>query len=264
MMTDSVILSLSPEVRHQLKLCGITTDAQLAGGKAEVLIGELRMAAKLFPEEKITLSEETIDSIIREAQKIHVIPEKVQQRETPSVVLFPAKPEPANEEDDENEATEQQSLERAEFRRGLKKAPHRSGSRGAITSGHPFTLLTGAFAAVLVPLFMLSLIGIPYLLLVSDYRSFGDKEAIYLFICFALIIPHLIMVRLAHCSVCHMNIFTFRNYPHHSRAHRLPLVGVAVATALRIIFCFRYVCPACGTEQKLFGKRSRHRHTHRS
>ncbi len=258
-MPDSIIPSLSPEIRHQLKLCGITTDAQLAGGKAEVLIGELRMAAKLFPEEIITLTEETINSIIREAQKIHDIPEKEQQRETPSVDLFPA-----NREDNEKESTEQQSLERAEFRRELKKAPHHSGSRGAITSGHPFTLLAGAFAALLVPLFILSLIGIPYLLLVSDYRSFGDKEAIYLFICFALIIPHLIMVRLAHCSVCHMNIFTFRNYPHHSRAHRLPLVGVAVATALRIIFCFRYVCPACGTEQKLFGKRNRRRHTHRA
>lgn len=261
-MSDSIIPSLSSEIRHQLKLCGITSDSQLAGGDAKVLHSELRMAAELFPEEKITLTEQTINSIIREAQKIHGIPEKAPTKETAPVNLFPAEIKLENEEVHEKISTEQQTAEKAEFRRGLKRASHRSTSGGAITSGHPFTLLAGAVAAILVPIFILSMIGIPYLLLVSDYRTFGNKEAIYLFLCFALIIPHLIMVRLAHCSVCHMNIFTFRNYPHHKKAHRLPLVGTAVATALHLLFRFRYVCPACGTEQKLFGKRRRHMHIH--
>lgn len=259
-MSDSIIPSLSPDVRRQLKLCGITTDSQLAGGNAKVLFGELRMASELFPEEQITLTEQTINSIICEAQKIHGVPAKRQEKKITSVNIFPAEIKSTKEEENEKIEAVQQTSEKAQFRRDLKKASHRSGAGGAITSGHPFTLLVGSVAALLVPLFILSMIGIPYLLLVSDYSSFGNREAIYLLLCFILIVPHLIMVRLAHCSVCHMNIFTFRNYPHHRKAHRLPLVGATIATALHILFRFRYVCPACGTEQKLFGKRKRNRH----
>lgn len=245
----SLLSTLPQSTRHQLELCGITSDEQLAAGLVGTIYQELQAAKKFFPDEQFDLTESELARIINKAREINGAPEKL---------LKPLPPTTAKKEE------ARAAAETAEFLQQIKPTAKQKINRGAITCGHPFLLLFGALVTLLVPLFLVSLVGFPYMLLYSDYRPLGDGELIYLLIVVLLILPHLCVVRMIHCSVCHMNIFTFRNYPYHSKAHKLPLLGVPVATALRILFCWRYTCPACGTPQKLFGKRSRHRHSHRA
>lgn len=263
MMSDSFFPSLPQDIQHQLKLCGITTDVQLAAGGAAKLHQELLAAKELFPEENIRLTETELEELILKARELNGIPEERQECIPPAIEQLkfqPIEEVPPIIDPEQEEA--QEAAETAALLGQLKRLGKHKGERRPLTCGHPFLLLFGAFATILVPFFILSLIGLPYILLLSDYRPLGNDEVVYSVLVFLLIVPYLIMVRLVHCSVCHMNTFTFRNYPHHSKAHRLPLLGVTISTALRIIFFLRYTCPACGTEQKLFGKRSRHRHSH--
>lgn len=261
-MPTPFITSLPQNTQRQLKLCGITTDMQLAIGVADKLRQELLTAKELFPEEDIRLTETELEELILKAREITGIPEERQKYIPPAIEqpqFLPIEDELEINDPEQEEA--QLAAETEAFLGQLKRSGKHNGERRPITCGHPFLLLFGAFATILVPFFILSLIGLPYILLLSDYRPLGNDEVVYSVLAFLLIVPYLIMVRLVHCSVCHMNTFTFRNYPHHSKAHRLPLLGVPISTALRIIFFLRYTCPACGTEQKLFGKRSRHRHS---
>lgn len=263
MMYTSFFPTLPQDTQRQLKLCGITTDAQLAAGVADRLHQELMAAKELFPGEDIRLTKAELETLIQKAREITGIPEE-RQGYIPPVIEQP-KSLPIEDEIEINAPKQEEAELAAEteaFLGQLKRSGKHKGERRPITCGHPFLLLCGAFATILVPFFILSLIGLPYILLLSDFRPLGNEEVVYSLLAFLLIVPYLIMVRLVHCSVCHMNTFTFRNYPYHSKAHRFPLLGVPISTALRIIFFLRYTCPACGTEQKLFGKRSRHRHSH--
>lgn len=268
-MAETLFSTIPPHIRRQLELCGITSDAQLAGGVASLIRQDLQTAKLFFPEEDISLTEEELETLIHQAKTIYGLPE-IQQEPLPPVKPLPefAKVVTIVEEESILSTAEQDEAEQAAeteaFLEQLKSTGKHKGSRVPITCGHPFLLLFGAFATLLIPFFMLSLIGLPYMFLLSDYRPLGENELIYILIAFSLVIPHLLTVRLVHCSVCHMNFFTFRNYPYHSKAHKLPLLDVPISTALRIIFFLRYTCPACGTEQKLFGKRSHKRHSHRS
>lgn len=262
----SLLSTLPQSTRHQLELCGITSDEQLAAGLVGTIYQELQAAKKFFPDEQFDLTESELARIINKAREINGTPEKLLK---PLPPIKPLAMQEAHEDEQSLESTAKEeearaAAETAEFLQQIKPTAKQKINRGAITCGHPFLLLFGALVTLLVPLFLVSLVGFPYMLLYSDYRPLGDGELIYLLIVVLLILPHLCVVRMIHCSVCHMNIFTFRNYPYHSKAHKLPLLGVPVATALRILFCWRYTCPACGTPQKLFGKRSRHRHSHRA
>ena len=268
-MAASFFSTIPQDIRHQLELCGITTDAQLAAGVASTILQDLQAVRRFFPEENLSLTEEELEKLIRKAKEIYGTPQIKQEP------LPPAKPleelvetvsfideETIPSTAEQNEAEE--AAETEAFLGQLKTTGRHKKTRRPITCGHPFLLLFGAFATLLVPLFILSLLGLPYMLLLSDYRPLGEEEILYILVAVTLVVPDLLMVRLVRCSVCHMNIYTFRNYPFHSKAHNIPLLGVPISTALRIIFFLRYTCPACGTEQKLFGKRSHHRHSHRS
>ena len=261
-MPDSFILSLPANAQRQLKLCGITTDDQLAAGLAETIYQELQTAKKFFPDEKIELTEQEISGFILNAKKLHKLPDDskpIIEKYVSSEVCYNI---PAVVQEDEFFSEDLSEEKKNNFREHLKSAYREKRAKKAISSGHPLTILLGAFSTLLVPLFLVSLIGIPALLLLSDFRPLGDSQIAYAALVIVLILPHLIMVRLVHCSVCHMNIFTFRNYPHHSKAHSLPLLGVSITTALRILFCWNFTCPACGTEQKLIGRR-KNRYTRR-
>ena len=269
-MPNSYIRSLPDEVQRQLRVCGITTDAQLAAGQAATLSQEIQSAKEFFPEERLDLTESDLSHFIRKAIEINGIPEKLQEA-LPTVKpiaaierQFKAQVEGIFTESTAASAEAKTAAETEKFQQKLKSAGQNKTNKRAITCGHPILLLCGAFATILVPLFVASLIGLPYMLMASDYRPLGDDEFVYLLIEGLLILPYLLLVRNVHCSVCHIHVFTFRRYQYHSKAHRLPLLGVPITTALKIIFSWSYTCPACGTPQKLFGKRSNHRHSHRA
>lgn len=269
-MAESFFSTIPQDIRHQLELCGITTDAQLAAGATTTILQDLQAVRRFFPEEDLSLTEEELEQLIRKAKEIHKLPEEIKAEPLPPVKPLAELVETVSFIDEEtipstaeqNEAEE--AAETEAFLGRLKTTGRHKKNRRPITCGHPFLLLFGAFATLLIPFFILTLLGLPYMLLLSDYRPLGEDEILYIMVVFSLVIPYLLTVRLVRCSVCHMNIYTFRNYPFHSKAHNVPLLGVPISTALRIILFLRYTCPACGTEQKLFGKRSHHRHSHRS
>lgn len=264
-MADSIFPTLSPTIRKQLLVCGITTDAQLAGRTASDICQELQTAADFFPEEHFTLTEEEISELIERAQHVlgeRGVPKAQPARKAeafkivPAVELPPLPASPLPEPEEEEPISE---AEKNAFREHLKSASSDKRGSKAITCGKPFSLYFGAISTLLVPFFLASLVGIPILLLLTDFRPLSDNQLYYILFACALILPYLIMVRLVHCSVCHMNIFTFRRYPYHSKAHRFPLLGVPFATALRIALTLHFTCPACGTTQKLIGRRHHHR-----
>ena len=72
------------------------------------------------------------------------------------------------------------------------------------------------------------------------------------------VLPYILIVRKTKCSVCNMPVLSMASYPRNKFAHRFPLLGYTIPTALHIIFFWWYRCPACGTPQKLL-KRKHHR-----
>lgn len=260
-MSNSFYSTLPADIQRQLKLCGVTSDKQLAAGIAPTIYQELKAAANFFPGETISLTEAQISELIRKAADFTGISVKdtaptLLKEKTPAPPVIHSVVKIQAPKDDE--AEELPSIKNTAFQKHLKSANHYKSEGKAITSGHPVALWFGALACSLVPLFLITLISSPFILLQSGFSAVENIDLIYAVLIVALILPHLIMVRLVHCSVCHMNLFTFRNYPYHSKAHRLPLLGVPVSTALRILFTFHFTCPACGTKQKLFGKHKRH------
>lgn len=261
-MPDSFFSTLPAEVQHQLNLCGITSDEQLAAGYAATIYQELQTAARLFPGECIRLTEAEISELIRKAAEYVGIP--VQDKPSAKPVTTDSAPEFIYKTarisvPREDEPLRPSGAENNSFQNLLKSANRHVSEGKAVSSGHPFALWFGALACALVPLFFICLCLSPFVLLRTDFPLQQEFDASYALLLIVLILPHLIMVRLVHCSVCHINLFTFRSYPHHRDAHRLPLLGVPASTALRILFTFRFTCPACGTKQKLFG---RHKHRH--
>lgn len=244
-MNDSSLRWLPEDMRRQLATCGITTETQLAACSVASLQRDLRQASEFFPNETYNLTADELAEVINRAQR-HT-----------KIALPASAPNPARK----HSLIQVQDMQ---FRTtpDYKEQERKKGRRKfAISSGHPFLLLFGAASALLVPLAIASVIFIPYMLLATDYRPLGKEVTFYILIPFVMLIPHLMTVFLTHCSVCHMRIFSYRKYPHHSNAHHIPLLGVVPATALRILFTFHFTCPACGTAQKLFGKKSKsHRH----
>ncbi len=256
-MSGSFINTLPANIRRQLQLCGITTDSQLAQGEASAICQDLQKAAKLFPEEEIQLSETDICNYIDRAKSLVNI-----RKNSPADIS--TKQQALRQEfiqsvslNDGSASSHSRTSSRRRLKEKISAAEKHKHSGGFISAGHPFTLWLGALACILVPLFMLSLLLIPNMLLLSDFRPLGKIDELYAIIPIVLILPYILTVRLVRCSVCHMNIFTFRKYPFHSKAHRLPLLGVPIATALHVLFFFRFTCPACGTKQKLFRRRHR-------
>ena len=64
-------------------------------------------------------------------------------------------------------------------------------------------------------------------------------------------LPYLLFSRMAHCPVCFLRIFSFGSYTRNRDAHYIPGLGYNAATALSILFRFRFVCPGCGTPIRL-------------
>ena len=85
----------------------------------------------------------------------------------------------------------------------------------------------------------------------------GDSLKMWMNTCLFIVGLYFVFMNISLCSVCHMKLFTFRHYARNRQAHRLPLLGSCLATALRIAFTMRFRCPACGTLQVL--TRSSHR-----
>lgn len=255
--------TLSDAERQELRLCGICEDAQLNKVLAAQLWKDIQQAHEFFPDKEFVLTEERIQQIVTNAPQIEekITPPEPQSRKKELIIeRAPAKSDffhtvSADGRDaNMNPESTTERLMHAEKVNGLSRDFH------AICCNHPHAVyLAAAATALLIPA-MLCLVAVP-IMLFYGYTPLGNNPKVYGAALAALILPYAFMVYMAHCSVCHIRLFTFRPYPHHKGAHNLPILGPTFATALHIVFFFQFRCPACGTQMKLFGRSSRRRRT---
>ena len=251
--------ALSEVERSELQLCGITEDAQLRKTTVARLWKDLQQALEFFPDMEFVLTEERLKQILSEAPEIIAEGQEIEQTAPMTNTLIierqPAKSDffhtvsMEGRDANMNPQTTAERIMHAEKVNGLSRDFH------AICCNHPHRVYMGAAATALLLPAMISLVLIP-ILLVYGYEPLGKDPKMYGVAFGALILPYFFFLHLAHCSVCHIKLFTFRPYPHHMGMHNLPILGPTFATALHILVFFQFRCPACGTQMKLFGRSS--------
>ncbi len=274
MADDTIIRTLTDSEREVLALCGITRDGQLAELSLQSLQKEVAAAAAFFPDAHSDLpSAERLAEISRNAI------EAKRQREQAATVLRPdrtglpmdsntlqalAGPAAVHRR---SEATGRMLVvdDDAKVAEGLDDRRKKDDPRGfshAICNSRPFSVYLAAWSTLaLAAAVILMLIGVFGLLLGLDYNGPGMPLA---YLLCAIFVFYVFMERKATCSTCRIQIFSFRNYPRHRKAHHIPLLGHTLSTALSVIFLLRFRCPSCGTPQKLLGhshgRRRHHKH----
>lgn len=255
--------SLSDAERAELKLCGITTEDQLRRCSAVTLQRDLEQARTFFPEQTFTLTAERIAEICGQVGSAETHEENTTEDSVLSglragemrnpTVRFRNKKNLKQEIIDERRAIAEGKRKENRIIHGFSKHLH------AVHCSHPFRAFFGALATLLLPIPLFGLLAVPALLLTD---KLDDYKPIYLIAAFVvLVLPYLLIARRADCSVCHMPIFSFGNYSRNRMAHRFPLLGYTLSTALHIVLLMWFRCPACGTPMKLF-RPHKHQHAH--
>lgn len=264
-MDGQLLSALSPDEQDSLALCGITRDVQLARNSAAALWRDLEESRKLFPNKVCPITRETLERLCRQAAEAY--PEE-------TVALPPEKPAPEEKSDGLRLSHHSRSyphfhpMRRSRSSRSQRSSggEQASGSKGSSSSRrhdhsrcihgrHSLATWLGAWATLLLVADLAAFIWVPISVFIGVPLPFGIQECGIIALVCAL--PWLCFVGSARCAVCSMKAFSFRRYIHSKAAHRLPLLGTVIPTALHVIFLGWYRCPACGTPQKLFRSRKR-------
>ncbi len=269
MAKNTVILSLTQPERDALALCGITQDDQLARTGPRALLRELETAARFFPDTlKFTPEYARLEAICKQAAGNTQLPEEeagtwnditeVSQPEGNGMAL----PEVSTRRH-YSRATGRvlmdEDVKKAQSLDDNHKKDDPRGFNHSICCAHPIATYLSAWATWALAFAVLTL-GLCVVGLLIGIKFAGTMGIILAVVLVSIVITYAILLKMATCATCRVPIFSFRRYPRNRKAHYIPLLGYTLATALSVIFCFRYRCPSCGTPQKLFGK---HRHTGR-
>lgn len=236
---------------EELSLCGITTALQLAQTSPDIILQDLEKAQKFFPGKKFTLNKSKLQAIYDLCQS-----ELKMKEGDPNVHL-----------DIENvgpttgfRTNRRPKIDIVEEQR-VKKYHQKKIMHSPVCTNHPVLAYFASFGTLLLAIPAVSIVVLPMLMLTNNLPDVSLP-----LLAFGLIVlpcvPYLLLSRATTCPVCHMRLFTFRDYARNRVANYIPGLGYNVATALHIIFCLRYNCPGCGTPVKLIGKHKGHRAHH--
>lgn len=228
--------SLNPAEREELALCGILSEEQLPKTTASQLCRDLEQARKFFPDKTFTLTPERIHALF---------PKVEQQDETNDRQLHGWRSaEPIAEFRSRSHSSRSSASRHAHKQQFILHSP--------VRCTHRATAILAAFCTLFLLIPLGSVVVFPYLMLTDNMPDaplwllavivFGIPCAVYMFV-----------ARRATCPVCHMRIFRYAHYIRNRAAHHLPLLGYNFATALHLLFFWRYNCPGCGTPIKLLG-----------
>ncbi len=239
-------LQLSEAEQRAFAICGITNIDQIGAVGVEQLLRDVSHAKEIFPEEMAVLTPERLSEIlkVKPQEQESTVVEPPKDFERTSNLLFPR-------------SAPVLTLSRHQHRKRKKgqaasPAEHHSKSH-SIHCAHPVRVYFCSWAVVLFYVDLLAWLIIPPLIILG---VLPDLQAEYTVAALAiLILPYFITVGKTRCSVCNMQIFSLRGYTRNGHAHKFPLLGVSLPTALHIIFFLWFRCPNCGTPQKLSGKR---------
>lgn len=249
-MESDPFSKLSEKEAEELSLCGITTALQLAKTPPQVILQELETAKQFFPQKTFTLNRSKL-------QAIH---------EMCLPVLNNGNNDSEANLDIENVGptigfrTKRRSKTDIIKEQKLKKYHQKKVMHSPVCTNHPVLAIFASLGTLMLAIPAVSIVVLPILMLTNNLPDFPLP-----LLAFGLIVlpclPYLLISRAATCPVCHMRLFTFRDYARNRAANYIPGLGYNVATAFHILFLLRYNCPGCGTPVKLFGKHRGH-HVH--
>ena len=237
--------SLTSREKEDFELCGIVTAEQLLACSVERLTSDLERARSFFPERQFVLTEERIVELLSS--------DKTYAEESTSEFshLRRGKALPTSRLHNQSKKDDGS----VSF---SKMSSDKEGLHTPVRSFHPWLALFAAFATLLLTISFLALLAIPVYLVVRESSRISELLSLVALVVVPWI-PYLIHSHFAKCPVCHMNVFSFHGYTRSKAAHRYPLLGYNLSTALHLIFCTYYVCQACGTPVRLLrGKRRQH------
>lgn len=251
---------MSPELFEQLpeqeladlKLCGISSFAQLEKSTFEQIWSDLEQARSFFPERQFCLTRERLHALFSDS-----CPCVEQQAETPAPEHTVLKTEEAhsalNIQRTPPEVRFQKRSNRS--RQGVRPNSRKDmpiEMHSSVRCTHPVKAIMAAICTLTLTIPLASIVVLPWLMITDNMPPVSLEILAGSVLGFPCLV-YIIFSRLATCPVCHMRIFRFAHYTRNRAAHRLPLLGYNFTTALHMLFLRRYNCPACGTPVKFYG-----------
>lgn len=250
MNENNYLQQISERERKALAICGIYKASQLATVSRDALFADIQKAAEHFPQEMQVLTEHRLDEIIAESQSIN-------------------SELPAGEEDKQKPTSEDGSYERISphlvvtHRRRHRKENLKEEQRTGFDKGHsihnswPLRTYMSAIFTIMFYVDILAWLTVPLLIFMGLLPDLDIKLVLVVLAVGAL--PYITYAKYTKCPVCSMPILNRRHFSRNKYAHNLPILGHVFCTALIILFCFWFRCPACGTPQHLIRRHKRNR-----
>lgn len=251
-MDESLFQQLTEQEVYELSLCGISSESQLLKTDVNTILKDLATAQEFFPDKHFSLTKEKLEALLGTQAT-------VEATETAE----------ADNADEENEADtfkvenvgpttgfRRSSSERT--RKQIQKAnkAHQKILHSSVRTSHPWGAVFAAMSMLLLIVPALSTVALSFMMLTDSLPGIPLPVLVFVFI-IAPSLPYLVFSRTAQCPVCHIRIFSFGNYTRNRAAHYIPGLGHNAATALNLLFKFRFICPGCGTPVRLTRSKSK-------
>ena len=246
------ITTLSTSEQQALAICGITKASQLSRCTLASLLGDVAKARELFPGQMSSLSDERLKEIFYSISGTQEVEEVGESKPTNSYI----------HEVGYTRVSPKLVLSRRckQRRRNLEldntydiEALHKKNH--CLHSNSPLHVYFSAWLTILLYLDIAAWFIVPALFMVGLLPPFNPYIIIV-----GLLLPLILfwqISRKARCTVCNVHVFTLRKFGFNRYAHNWPIFGRLLSTALHIIFCLWFRCPACGTPQTLLRRKSR-------
>lgn len=242
-MEPTLYETLTPAEREDLALCGITSEEQLANCSSEQLHKDFAQARQFFPDRTFALTDAKLKALFPAARPL---PEPLD--------LKPAwgrRAEPIAEFKRNTRHTESTGSRKNKQRNLIMHSP--------VRCTHRLTAILAAFCTLFLLIPLGSVVVFPYLMLTDNMPD----VPLWILAVIVFVMPcivYMCIARRATCPVCHMRIFRYSHYIRNRAAHHLPILGYNFATALHLLFFWKYNCPGCGTPIKLLGTKGHRTH----
>ncbi len=253
MATSSVFSRLDTRLQESLQLVGICDDISLAKMPAAQIWADMQEGWEHFPEKRLDLSFEMFarlhaavqQSVRNTGRKVEnaaskALAGKSENRAIPRGANLPAFA-PARGtrlyhvmKSQEKEKAAEMLSEPENLTYDGGNSPLKQSELQAVRHRHSKnTYITAVMTCFIVPLLM-SLVAVPFLIFffklgVQDLKFYGGIYG-------GILVFYWFFYRSARCAVCHMRVFSLRNFPRSKHAHHAPFIGYTLATALQVVF----------------------------
>lgn len=248
MRENTYLQQISEQERKALAICGITKASQLTSVRRDALLADIQKATEHFPQEMQALTEQRIDEIIAESQRI-----ENEIQDTAEVEPTEPKADSPYERAVPHLVVTHRRRHRQEKLREAQKTGFDKGH--SIHNSWPLRTYISAFFAILFYVDILAWLVVPTLIFMGLLPELNDKLVLVLLVAGGL--PYITYAMHTKCPVCSMPILNRQHFSRNKYAHKIPILGHVFCTSLYILFCFWFRCPACGTPQHLI---RRHKH----